>query len=376
MKRAIEPSILADLKTKMVFIGGPRQVGKTTLALEILGGSERHPAYLNWDDIEDKAHIAAGHLPAREPLIVFDEVHKYRQWRNLLKGMYDKRKRETSFLVTGSARLDLYRKGGDSLQGRYHYYRLHPFSLYEINPDPQPGDLANLLRFGGFPEPFLAGSDRTWRRWQREYQTRITREELAGLGMVREIGQLEILGLLLRERIGSLLSINSLREDIQVSHETISRWLTLLENLYYCFRVSPWSGNLARTLKKERKLYLWDWSVITGEGARFENLVASNLLKYCHFLEDTEGLPMGLRFLRDRQRHEVDFVVMEGDSPRFAVECKLKPQDPGRMFSYFLPRTAIPVFYQVHTGKDDYELADPRVRVIPFTTFCREVLRV
>nr|VFJ75668.1 MAG: hypothetical protein BECKFW1821C_GA0114237_10843 [Candidatus Kentron sp. FW] len=376
MDRTIQPPVIADLARKMVFVGGPRQVGKTTLALNILGGDERHPAYLDWDNVENKQQISAGHLPANQPLIVFDELHKYREWRNLLKGLYDKRKGITSFLVTGSARLDLYRKGGDSLQGRYLYYRLHPFSLYELNRHPSKEDLLNLLRFGGFPEPFLVGSEREWRRWQQGYRSRITREELIDLRAVREVSQLELLVSMLRERAGSLLSVNALREDLKVSHETASRWLLILEDLYYCFCIHPWMGNLTRSLKKERKLYLWDWSAVTAEGAGFENLVASNLLKYCHFLEDTEGLPMQLRFLRDRQGHELDFVVMEGETPRFAVECKRKPQDPIRSFSYFLKRTEIPLFYQVHMEEDDYELPDRRIRVIPFIRFCAEVLRI
>ncbi|MCI5207199.1 MAG: ATP-binding protein, partial [Candidatus Electrothrix sp. ATG2] len=177
MDRYIQPPVIDDLQKKMVFIGGPRQVGKTTLALEILGGDEQHPAYFNWDYGDDKRILLQGGLPTGQSLIILDEIHKYKEWRNFVKGLYDKNKSRTSFLVTGSARLDYYRKGGDSLQGRYHYYRLHPLSLYELSQTPSPQDLEALLRFGGFPEPFFAQSERDWKRWQRERISRVIHED-------------------------------------------------------------------------------------------------------------------------------------------------------------------------------------------------------
>ena len=169
MDRYLKKAVFADLAEKMVFLGGPRQVGKTTLALGLLdGGSETHPAYMSWDDIAARKALLQGALPGDEELIILDEIHKYKGWRNLVKGFYDVNKSSKRFLVTGSAKLDHYRRGGDSLQGRYHYHRLHPLSLYEINTVPSRSDLDHLLRFGGFPEPFLKGSARHWKRWQRE----------------------------------------------------------------------------------------------------------------------------------------------------------------------------------------------------------------
>jgi uncharacterized protein len=356
----------------MVFVGGPRQVGKTTLSFHLLGkdSDERSPAYFNWDEVGARRQLTEGLLPAGVPLIVLDEIHKYKRWRNLVKGFYDRYKKDHQFLVTGSARLDFYRRGGDSLQGRYHYYRLHPFSVSELGIN-QPHDLAGLLRFGGFPEPFLKMSPRHWRRWQKERQSRLFREDLLSLEQVREVGQLDILSDILRERVGSLLSVNSLREDLSLAFETIERYLSIFENLYYCFRIMPFGSPKIRALKKEKKLYFWDWSLCQNQGPRFENLVASHLLKYCHFVEDFEGDTMELRYLRDVQGHEVDFVVLRNKTPEFAVECKTGDKGLSQGVKYFASRTPIPEFFQVHLRERDVVQKEYRVRILPFTKFCQ-----
>ena len=254
----------------------------------------------------------------------------------------------------GSARLDHYRRGGDSLQGRYHYYRLHPLTLGELTSDSSPADLDALMQFGGFPEPFLAGNTRTWRRWQRERQSRVLYEDLRDLENVREVALVELLAEALPDRVGSPLSIRSLSEDLQVAHETAARWLAILENLFSCFRIPPFGAPRIRAVKKETKLYLWDWSQVPGKGPRFENLVACHLLKYCHLLEDTQGYRMELRFVRDTDRREIDFVVIRDNEPLFAVECKSGEGSPSRAIEYFRQRTPIENFYQVHLGKRDY----------------------
>ena len=369
MKRYLEDAVRADLDEKMVFLGGPRQVGKTTLALALLGnGTERHPAYLTWDDVATRKMLIQGALPGNEPLVVLDEIHKYKAWRNLVKGFYDLNRSARRFLVTGSARLDHYRRGGDSLQGRYHYHRLHPFSLYEINPRPQASDAEQLLRFGGFPEPFLKGNTRHWKRWQRERRSRVIQDDLIGLEQVKEVSQLDLLADILPDRVGSPLSINNLRGDLSVAFETAERWVQILENLYYCFRIQPYGVPTLRAARKEKKLYMWDWSLCDDEAARFENMVASNLLKYCHRLEDQEGDRMELKFLRDSQRREIDFVVVRDGKPEFAVECKSGERNLSRNISYFAERTPIPCFYQVHMGDADFEVAGVRARVLPLTT--------
>ncbi|MFA6569204.1 MAG: AAA family ATPase [Victivallales bacterium] len=367
MERYLKAAISEDLGEKMVFMGGPRQVGKTTLALSLLeGGGETHPAYLNWDNPASKKMLLQGALPSGEKLVVIDEIHKYKGWRNLVKGFYDTHKSSRQFLITGSARLDHYRRGGDSLQGRYHYHRLHPLSLYEISPRPSKADLGHLLQFGGFPEPFLKGNIRHWKRWQREHQSRVIHEDLISLEHVKEVSQLDLLAQVLPERIGAPLSINNLRQDLSVAFETIDRWITILENLYFCFRIQPHGLPKLRAATKERKLYMWDWSVCETPSARFENLVASNLLKYCHLIEDREGDRMELRFVRDSQGRELDFVVVRDNKPEFSVECKMGERELSRNISYFAQRSNIPLFYQVHMGEKDYEVTEFKARVLPF----------
>lgn len=365
-----------DLTRKMVFIGGPRQVGKTTFALHLLPHAPRtesHPAYLNWDKRDHRQRLIREHIPLNEPLVILDEIHKYARWRGLVKGLYDTRKSSQSFLVTGSARLDYYRKGGDSLQGRYHYYRLHPFSLREADPAAHAQTLDALLGLGGFPEPLLSGSERELRRWQKEHRERVIHEDLRDLERVRELSLIELLLDHLPQCVGSPLSVRNLSLLLQVSHESIQRWLAMLDRLYVCFRIAPFGSARIRAVRKEQKLYFWDWSEVPDDGPRFENLVASQLLKYCHWLEDTEGYRMELRFLRDTDKREVDFVVLKDGKPEFAVECKTGEKSPSHAARYFRQRTSIPRFYQVHRGQKDYGHHETGIRVLPFTTFCREL---
>lgn len=370
--RYIKHSIDQDLKSKMVFVGGPRQAGKTTLALTFLSEqNEKHPAYLNWDNMLMRSALLRGELPPNENIIVLDEIHKFARWRNLVKGFFDTRKSEVSFIITGSARLDYYSKGGDSLQGRYHYYRLHPLSLREFNPDPTESDFQSLLKFGGFPEPFLRAEQKFWRRWQRERLQRVIYEDIRDLENIKEISLLELLAEELPRRVGAPLSVKKLKEQLQVAHETVERWLKIFERMYYCYRILPYGSPKVRAVKKEQKLYLWDWSLVTDPGPKFENFIASQLLKYCHFMEDTEGLRMDLRFLRDTDKREIDFVVIKEGRPMFAVECKSGEKSINPALFYFMERTPIPIFYQVHEGRRDYEKNG--VRVLPVQTFCKEL---
>src|SRR3989338_4222161 len=371
MKRYLESFIREDLSEKMIFLGGPRQVGKTSLSFHLLKGNEKHPSYLNWDNPKVRKTIVQGELPSGTGLLVLDEIHKYKGWRNLIKGFYDTHKTERQFLVTGSARLDYYRRGGDSLQGRYHYLRLHPIMLPELGPEAGEEDIARLLSFGGFPEPFLKAEERHYKRWRQERLARVIQEDLIGLEHVKEVSQLDLLVHILPSRVGSVLSVNNLRQDLQVAFETVERWILILENIYYCYRISPFGLPRLKTAKKEKKLYLWDWSQCETAGAKFENLVASHLLKYCHFLQDTEGDEMQLQFLRDAQKREIDFIVVKNRKPIFAVECKTGESELSPNISYFAARSSIPKFYQVHLGKKDVEVAGQRARILPFTRFCR-----
>ncbi|MBC8344625.1 MAG: ATP-binding protein [Candidatus Marinimicrobia bacterium] len=372
ISRYITPFVQEDLKSKMVFIGGPRQVGKTTLALSNLSkGSQTHAAYLNWDNVKKRSALLKGELPQNQPLVILDEIHKYAQWRNLVKGFYDTYKNDIQFLVTGSARLDYYRKGGDSLQGRYFYYRLHPLSLMELNPNPTKPDLESLLKFGGFPEPFLRGKERFWRRWQRERLQKVIYDDIRDLEHVREISLMELLAAELPHRVGAPLSIRNLSILLEIAPKTCKKWVSIFDQMYYSFRISPYGSPKIRAVKKEQKIYLWDWSIIKEKGYKFENLVACQLLKYCHFIEDTEGYNMELRFIRDTDKREVDFVVLKDKKPIFAVEAKTGEKGLSPAIPYFNDRTEIPKFYQVHLGEKD--VLKDGFRILPFTTFCKEL---
>lgn len=371
--RYLTPFIEADLREKMVLLSGPRQVGKTTLALKLLNGDETHPAYFNWDSTDDQQRILNQEFPPNQTLIVFDEIHKYKRWRNFLKGLYDKTKSRRQYLITGSARLDLYRRGGDALTGRYHFYQLHPLSLREVDKHCGPDFVELLLKYSGFPEPFFAQSEKRLRRWQMEKKHQVLKDDLRDLERVEEVVLISRLADHLPNLVGSPLSINSLREDLQVAHSTVSNWLNILERLFILFRIPPFGARKIRAVKKEAKAYLWDWSVIPENGPRFENFVACQLLKYCHFVENTEGYPMELQYIRDTDKREVDFVVSKGGQPIFAVECKVGGCEISQPMFYFAKRLKIPKFYLVHLGKKDYEHATSPIRVLPFNRFAMEL---
>lgn len=376
MQRYIEKGIIEDLKEKMVFLGGPRQVGKTTLSLKLLKNNKN--AYLSWDSKNDKKTLLEEKLPLDAKLLVLDEIHKYKHWRNLVKGLYDKNKEDIAFLITGSARLDYYRRGGDSLQGRYHYRRLHPLSLREVlsfsedHKSKSSSTITNaLLEFGGFPEPFFKANKRHWRRWQNERNARIFSEDLQSLELVHEIDLLKLMADLLPEKVGSPLSIKSIADDLSINHATATRWLKIMNNLYYAFFVPPYGSKKIKAVKKEQKLYLWDWSLCESPGARFENLVASQLLKYCHYLEDNDGYKMELRYLRDTNQREVDFVILKDSKPEFAVEVKLSDHNISPSIHYFRKRVDIPKFYQIHLGEKEYR--HENVEVLNFASFVKNL---
>jgi len=382
--RYLEPVVRADLDGKMVLLGGPRQVGKTTLARRVLEAWDSG-VYLSWDNREDRRDIRAARWPGGSALVVLDELHKWRGWKSWLKGEFDKHRERLRFLVTGSARLDLYRRGGDSLQGRYHYHRLHPFSYAEVAPRrvpnvvspgreldlPSGGDqdlVESLLQYGGFPEPFLADSPRTLRRWQKERLDRFFREDVRDLEPVRDLSTFQLLADLLPDRVGSLLSLNALREDLEVSHRALTHWMDVLETMYHVFRVRPFAGPRSRLLGKMPKAYLWDSSLVPVRAARFENLVASHLLKLCHFLEDTEGHATELRYLRDREGREVDFLVMAGRKPWFLVEAKVSETRVDPAVVLFKERLGVPWAYQV-TLEGGRDFVQDGVRVVPASRF-------
>lgn len=387
--RYLTPYILADLKEKMVFLSGPRQVGKTTLSQKIGKDDFKQFAYLNWDLRADREQILKTEWPADAELIIFDEIHKYRKWKTLIKGYYDKYKERYKFFVTGSARINIYRRGSDSLQGRYHHCRLHPFSLAEycekknllipgeklIFPSEQNQEaLDTLFRFGGFPEPLFKQDERHLRRWHKEKLERLFREDIREVEMIRDLSGIQLLSDLIPGRVGSLLSLNSLREDLEVSHRTVTHWMSVLESFYYHFRMTPYVNRLVRGLKKESKYYLWDWSEIEDPGARFENLVASHLHKLVHFLNDIEGYHASLHFLRDKEKREVDFLVAVNNKPWFACEVKISDAPPSKHLAYFKEKLDIPFAYQVaKSGQADYETPQG-IRLLPAAKFLSSLI--
>jgi uncharacterized protein len=367
--RYLHAQVVKDLDRKMVFVAGPRQVGKTTLARSLPDASK---GYLNWDVADHRERILQGELPASR-LWVFDEIHKYRRWRNFLKGVYDARPKQQRILVTGSGRLDLYRYGGDSLQGRYHMLRLHPFSAAELGLTTAE-DFATLLRLGGFPEPFLAGSQTEARRWSREYRTRLVREDVASLERIQDLGQLELLMLRLPDLVGSPLSVNALREDLRVSHKAVSAWMAALERLFAVFRLSPFGAPRIRAVSKEQKHYHYDWSLVSNEGARFENLVACHLLKWVHWREDTMGDNIELRYFRDKDGREVDFVVLDGGAPQLLVECKRADADVSASLRYLKKKFPDANAWQLSArGTKDFMTPDG-IRVAPALALLRDLI--
>ncbi len=369
IRRYLADQVERDAARKMVFVAGPRQVGKTTLALGLKGARR---GYLNWDVAEDRERILRRELPAA-PLWVFDEIHKYRSWRNLLKGLYDGRSEGQRIVVTGSARLDFYRRGGDSLQGRYHLLRLHPLSAAELKIE-KPTDLLQLIMLGGFPEPFFGGSEVEARRWSREHRNLIVREEITSLERVHDLGNLELLMLRLPDLVGSLLSINALREDLQVSHKTVASWLEILERLYAIFRIAPFGAPGIRAVKKAAKHYHMDWTLSPEPAQKFENLVASHLLKWVHFQQDVEGRDLELRYFRDVDGREVDFVIVERRKVLVAIESKWGDAEVDRGLRYLKARAPGAQAWQISaTGRKDYRTPDG-IRVAPAMEFLKTLV--
>ena len=335
--RYIVPHILKDVKKKMVFIGGPRQVGKTTLAKGVLSDVFPEGRYFNWDFDEDRQDILRKRWRTDDTLLVFDELHKFPRWKGWIKGVYDVSKEIHSFLITGSARLDIYRREGDSLMGRYHYWRLHPFTLDEIPKGISPKEaFQRLMTVGGFPEPFLNPDEREARRWRRERFDRVLREDIRDLESIRSIQLLGLFLDLLRQRVGGLVTLSNLAADLQISPKTAKSWLEVLERMYLVFAVRPYTKSLPRAVLKPPKVYFFDNADVIGdEGARFENLVATSLLKRLHYIEDRDGYRCELRYIRDKEGREVDFAIVKEGNLEELIEVKYSDEDISKSLLYY-----------------------------------------
>ena len=387
---------------KMAFLVGPRQVGKTTLAKQLLKERGSDDLYRNWDDLKWRREISRspyGFLDAYRPkgetkaLVALDEIHKFPRWKRYLKGLWDTRNEVVDVIVTGSGRLDVYQKGGDSLLGRYHQYRLHPLSVREVidptcppisyEPDATLNAIISakgepsknisqtfyeLLKWGGFPKPFLQKSERQLRQWHHERKQLIIREDLRDLTRIQLLSAVEELVELLETRAGGILSYNSLREDLQVAIDSVRLWVDYLKRLFFIYLVRPFAGNVARAIKREPKLYLWDWSDISDEGARFENMVASHLLKWCHFCQDWGCQPLALHFVRDKEKREVDFLITKEKKPWLLIEAKLSDATPNPAVHYFANKLSVQHKFQVVADLKEPGMAGD-VHVIDAPTF-------
>ena len=389
---------------QMIFLTGPRQVGKTTVS-RMLSDTFSAGRYFNWDNRGHRESLlkgpdtiadalGLGHLQAEPPFCVFDELHKYRDWRDLLKGFFDQYEESTRVLVTGSASLETFRRGGDSLMGRYFPYTLHPVSVAEcvglpekntagelINGQPEPIEEEQwdaLWKFGGFPEPFLKADQRFYNRWRKLRTEQLFREDLRDLTRIQEMGQVEMLAESLRNQVGQLTSYSWLAKTVRVSVDTVRRWIATLESLYLCFTVKPWHNNIARALRKEPKYYLWDWSQVDDPGPRAENMVASALLKAVHWWTETGEGNFGLHFIRDKQKREVDFLVTRDQQPWFLVEVKTSGKaELSDSLGYFQRQTKAKHAFQIaidaeFVGKNCFEYHDPII--VPAKTFLAQLI--
>jgi predicted AAA+ superfamily ATPase len=352
MNRFQLPLIEKDLLIKMVFLTGPRQVGKTHLALTLL---KRYPngVYLNYDNLKDRAIITgAAWLPAIE-LLVLDELHKMDGWKNFIKGIYDTRPSNQKILVTGSARLEAFRQSGDSLAGRYFSHRLNPLSVAEV-PDPSEKTIDALMSRGGFPEPFLAGTDLDADRWRMQYTDGLIRTDILDFERIHDLRAMQLLLELLRNRVGSPVSAASLAQDVTCSPNTIKKYLEILESLFIVFRVTPLHHNIARSILKEPKIYFYDTGMVRGDdGPRFENMMAVCLLKHVNAIEDYRGRRAALHYLRTKEKKEVDFAIVEENQPIRIIETKLSDDRPSASLRYFHEKYGLEAVQVVrHLGQE------------------------
>lgn len=364
----------------MVLLSGPRQSGKTTFA-KIIARNYTNKIYYNWDDIPSKRQLIRDpyffekldRMDETIPLVIFDEIHKYSNWKNYLKGVYDGFVEEYQFLVTGSGRLDLYQKGGDSLAGRYLKFYLLPFTYSElVNKQNLLKDFLNnpfylqedsktdynlwngLFELSGFPEPFLKGEKEFYRLWSNNYQQQLIREDIRELTQIKKFSSLEILYSLLPLKVGGPLSLSSLHREVQVTVDSIKTWLEVFENCYLLFRISPWTHKISRAIRKDKKLYLFDYVQISNTGARFENMIALELYRAILNWNVLGRGDFSLNYIRNKEKEEVDFLICENHQPILLIECKLSDENISNSLIKFQNKLNVPAIQLVnkkHVGR-------------------------
>jgi len=402
IKRNIQPFIqaLSFDNQKMAFLSGPRQCGKTTIAKALLNHESN---YFNWDDSTfkkkwslDPNQIIDTVLIQKKPVIALDEIHKNTKWKNQVKGIYDRYGEILKIIVTGSAQLNTYRKGSDSLLGRFFHFHIMPFSFgeltrskpltfeqlikkiyspkWELTQTPNTKSIINrLFTLSGFPDPYLKNKSNYHLAWQKNRVELLIRQDLREISHTLNIGQIEILAHFLPDKIGSTLSIKSLSEDLDASYTTVNRWLNELQKVYYHFEIKPYSKNVTRSLKKEKKIYLYDWTQVEQSGPRFENMVAVHLLKLINFYNDIGQSQLALWYLRDKEKNELDFLVTNRNIPLFSVEVKLSNMDLDQSFKKLTKNFNIPHFQIIDSThpiiKNMTENQNRPVHVLSFDQF-------
>jgi predicted AAA+ superfamily ATPase len=395
MKR-VYTSIIKDhfnRNDEMLFISGARQVGKTTVAKITLDGD----GFFNWDLQEDRLLILGGQRALSERLkarpnqmVVFDELHKYVDWKNFIKGFYDlHHELHWKIIVTGSTRLDTYRKGGDSLLGRYFHLQMFPLSVAElvrtqftdqtIRPPKQidSSTWKDLLEFGGFPQPLIKANKRFYRQWSRTRRERLFQEDIRSLGGAYDISRIELLAELIHLNATHALNYSSFARILRSSIESIQRWIILLTQLSYCFTLRPWTKNISRTIAKEPKIFLTDWSGITDLGKRNENFIACSLLKAVEGWNDTGLGDFSLHYIRTKEKREVDFLITSDGQPWTLIEAKTSDTHLSPQLEYFQKMLGAPHALQTvinlpYENIDCFSLKTPAV--VPAQTLLSQLL--
>ena len=379
LKRKLYTNLWESVSSEkqMVFLSGPRQVGKTTLS-KFIARSYPNKYYFNWDIISNKKLLVKdpaffqhiNRVDSTKPIVILDEIHKYRQWKNYLKGIYDEFKNEYVFLISGSGRLDTYQKGGDSLAGRYFKLRLFPFTIAELSRENRDfGDFINnplknfninktqstkkvwntLFNMGGFPEPFTKGTKAFLTRWSLNYYHQIVREDIRDVSDIRRINSVDLLFSLLPSKVGSPLSINNLAQDIQAAFDSIKSWLALFESFYLIFRLSPWTRKVSRAISKEKKLYLFNYTEIQDKGSMFENMVALELFRAINNWNDYGLGRFTLHFIRNKEKEEVDFLIADKNNPVLLVEAKFSDEAVSKSLLRFQNDLGVPAVQLVNS---------------------------
>ena len=372
MKRDIYFKIWKEfsLYRQMVFITGPRQAGKTTFT-EIVQKDFSNSLYFDWDIIDHKSRLIQNPSFYEDvyrkddslPLIIFDEIHKYKNWKNYLKNVYDKDSKNYKFIVSGSGRLDMFQKGGDSLAGRYFLFHLFPLTLAELSSAKQKQSIyeflknpieiydeniesielwQNLARFSGFPDPYIQGKMSFYQAWSTTYQKQLLREDIRDISALKNINTLELLFSLIPSKIGSTFSMNNIAMDISISFDSVKTWLDILEQFFLIFRLSPWSTKISRAITKAKKIYLYDFARIEKEGSKFENMVALELWRAVYNWNDLGAGEFSLHYIRNRDKEEVDFVIANKNKPILLIETKLSDHEPSRTLKKFQSKLLIP----------------------------------